>query len=246
MNYNPFSLEGKKILVTGASSGIGSAIAIECSKLGATVILLGRNIERLSNIFKKLEGQNHEMFSVDLTNSQEVIKIIEALPELNGVVHAAGINQKMPLKFLNEEIVNDIFNTNVFSSLYLTKYLFKKKKLLKESSIVFISSISSHYASIGNIVYMASKGAVTSMSRGIALELSRQQIRVNTIEPGMILTNLIKDYSEETILEDLKNYPLGRYGNTLDVAYGAIYLLSDAAQWITGTSITVDGGVTLR
>ena len=246
MNYNPFSLEGKKILVTGASSGIGSAIAIECSKLGATVFLLGRNIERLSTTFEKLEGVHHEMFSVDLTNSQEVNTITEILPEINGVVHAAGINQKMPLKFLNEEMVHDIFNTNVFSSLYFTKHLIKKKKLLKESSIVFISSISSHYASIGNITYMASKGAVKAMSRGLALELSRQLIRVNSIEPGMVLTNLTKDYTDEVINQDLKNYPLGRYGKPSEIAFAAIYLLSDASNWVTGTSITIDGGVTLR
>lgn len=246
MIYNPFNLKDKTILVTGASSGIGRTIAIECSKMGASLIVLGRNIERLTNVYDSLEGNNHKFYVVDLENIEQVQEMILTLPSVNGIVHAAGINQKMPLKYINSDKLQEIFNVNVYSSLFLTQNLLKKKKLLKSGSVVFISSISSTYASIGNIVYMASKGAVTSMSRGIALELSRQQIRVNTIEPGMILTNLIKDYSEETILEDLKNYPLGRYGNTLDVAYGAIYLLSDAAQWVTGTSITIDGSVTLR
>lgn len=246
MIHNPFTLQGKTILVTGASSGIGRVIAIECSKMGATIILVGRNEERLLNVYNSLEGNNNQFFVLDINNFEHVKEMISKLPSVNGIVHSAGINQKMPLKFINSEKLQEIFNVNVYSSLFLTQSLLKQKKLLKSSSVVFISSISSSYASIGNIVYMASKGAVTSMSRGIALELSRQQIRVNTIEPGMINTNLIKDYSEETILEDLKNYPLGRYGNPLDVAYGAIYLLSDASQWVTGTSLTIDGGVTLR
>lgn len=247
MSNNPFSIENKTILVTGASSGIGRVIAIECSRMGANVIITGRNEERLRETLDLLENQNHLSIPADLSEKSELDSLISQLPLLDGVVHCAGILRKLPLKFINEDAWKETMEINLFGPALLSQRLIKKGLIRVGSSVVFISSIAASTASLGNISYMASKGAVNSLARGMALELAPKRIRVNTIQPALIQTNL----SEKALsTEDLKNYlskfPLGRFGKPEEVAFGVIYLLSDAAQWVTGTSITIDGGVTLR
>ncbi len=247
MIYNPFSLGNKTILVTGASSGIGRVIAIECSKMGATLVITGRNESRLLETLSLLHNSNHISIVSDLSQKDSLDDLIEKLPVLDGVVHCAAILKKLPLKFINEKAWQETIETNLFAPALLSQRLVKKNKIKEASSIVFISSIAASVASFGNISYMASKGAINSLSRGMALELASKQIRVNTVQPALIQTSLTdKALSEEDLKNYLLKFPLGRFGKPEEVAYAVIYLLSDAAQWVTGTSITIDGGVTLR
>lgn len=247
MIHNPFTLQGKTILVTGASSGIGRVIAIECSKMGATLVITGRNESRLQETLTLLQNSGHFCVVSDLSQKDDLDNLVEQLPALDGVVHCAAILKKLPLKFINEKAWQETIETNLFAPALLSQRLVKKNKIKEASSIVFISSIASTVASFGNISYMASKGAINSLSRGMALELASKKIRVNTVQPALIQTNLTdKALSEEDLNNYLLKFPLGRFGKPEEVAYAVIYLLSDASQWVTGTSITIDGGVTLR
>lgn len=247
MNYNPFNLNNKTILITGASSGIGSVIAIECSKMGANVIITGRSEERLLKTFELLQGDNNEYVVADLSLKEGLDFLVNQIPTLDGVVHCAAILKKLPLKFINEKAWLETMETNLFAPALLSQRLVKKSKVNDGASIVFISSIAASVASFGNISYMASKGAINSLARGMALELATKKIRVNYIQPALIRTNLTdKAMSQEDLDNYVQRFPLGRFGKPEEVAYSAIFLLSDATKWITGTSITVDGGVTLR
>lgn len=245
-NYNPFSLANKTILVTGASSGIGKAIAIECSRMGANVIITGRDENRLMETFALLSGDGNQQVIADFSTTGGIKSLVEKLTSLNGVVHAAGIIKRIPLKFINEEALHELMQTNLYAPALLTQQLYKQKKIVDKASIVFISSIASSFCSTGNIMYMASKGALNSLCKGIAFELSRNGIRVNSILPGMIQTNLTKAITDQEIEEDIKRYPLGRYGKPDEIGYAAVYLLSDATEWMTGSLLTIDGGITLR
>ena len=245
MNYNPFSIEGKTILITGASSGIGRSTAIECSKLGATLIITGRDEIRLKETFSQLTGNNHNLIFADLSDDSEIEKLVISMPELDGIVHSAGFLKKLPFKFLTMDSLLETFQSNFFGPALLTQKLHKKKKLKNECSVVFISSIAANVASVGNSSYMASKGALHSLSRGMALELSDKKIRVNCIEPALVKTNLTSSMSVEDLDKYEKRFPLGRFGKPEEIAFASIYLLSDAAKWITGTSLRIDGGITL-
>lgn len=248
--YNPFQLTGKTILVTGASSGIGRTTAIECSKMGATLIISGRNIERLKETFDNLEGSDHQIIVADLSNDSGIQELVDQLPTIDGVVSNAGIPDSSVVQFYKESTIEHVFKTNTFSMMLLTKYLVKKKKLSRNSSIVYTSSIGNVYtAGISNGVYGASKCAIDGFMRTAALELAPKGIRCNSVNPGMVETPLISmngSISSEQYETDMKRYPLGRYGNPLDVAWAIIYLLSDASSWITGLALKIDGGVTLN
>ncbi len=246
--YNPFSLENKTILVTGASSGIGKATAIECSKMGASIVITGRNEERLNQTFEQLEGSNHKKIVCDLHSEENVKELSEQLPVLNGIVHAAGIVKTLPFQFISSIEMNTIFDVNFFAPVLLSQALVKAKKIAKESSIVFISSIDGPItAHIGNSMYAASKGAVTAMAKNMAVDLSAKKIRVNCILPGMTETPLIhtEDITQEQLDADMKLYPLKRYGKPEEIAYAAVYFLSDAGAWTTGANLIIDGGFTL-
>jgi len=246
--FNPYILNGKTILVTGASSGIGRSIAIECSKMGGNMIITGRDSERLNKTFGDLSGNSNRMVLYDLLNEESINDLVENLPVLDGIVHSAGINKLMLLKFIKDDLLDKIMETNFRSPTLLTSKLQKKKKIAKGASIVFISSISAVYATIAYSIYMASKAAINAFAKGIAIELAPLSIRVNSIQPGMIQTRLIENsiLGSEALKDDADNYPLGRYGKPEDVAYTAVYLLSDASKWVTGSILTVDGGITLR
>ena len=248
---NPFSLDGKCVLVTGASSGIGRSVAVACSTMGANVILSGRNENRLQESLSLLEGDGHLVLAGDLNSEETRKKIVDKMPVLNGVVHCAGISQIQTAKFLDQSSLEGIFQTNVFSPLMLNTLLLKKKKIQKNASIIFISSISGVYRSqVGEGGYGATKAALVGFMKSMALELSPQGIRVNTIHPGVVETPLLAvsvDTLGEEELETLKQkYPLKRFGKPEDIAYCAVYLLSDASSWITGSTILIDGGFTLK
>lgn len=244
---HPFSLQNKNILITGASSGIGRVIAIESAKLGAKVILTGRNTERLNDTFENLSGKGHKMIVADLNDGKQRDALIQDLPPLDGLVMNAGINKRQLTQYLKSENVELIVNTNLVSPLLLTKDLLKSKKIASEASVVFISSIAAFHSSIGDGVYSATKGAVASYAKVLALELAPRRIRVNTIQPGMVHTALTENgpLSDDDYKKDEQKYPLGRYGRPEDVAFAAIYLLSDASAWMTGTDIKIDGGISL-
>ena len=249
--YNPFSLEGKNILVTGASSGIGRGTAIECAKMGAKVVLSGRNEARLQETLSSLEGEGHVVLCGDLNSEETRKEIVDKIPSLNGVVHCAGISQIQMAKFMDQSSLEGIFKTNVFSPLMLNTLLLKKKKIEKNSSIIFISSISGVYRSqIGEGGYGATKAALTGYVKSLALELSAQGTRVNTIHPGVVETPLLEvsngTFGEEELDALRQKYPLKRFGKPEDIANCAVYLLSDASSWMTGSNILIDGGFTLK
>lgn len=248
-NYNPFSLLGKTILVTGASSGIGQSTAIECSKMGAKVVVTGRNEKRLEETYGKLEGEGHEKIVGDLSDQAFLQELVAGVPSLDGAVLCAGIATVKPLLFSTPEEFQSIFNVNFFAPVELLRLLAKKKKLAKGSSCVFIVSIGGNNVwSPGGAIYGTSKAALKSAVNYYAVELAPKKIRVNGICPGMVETPLIKSdaYSQEQVEADKALYPLGRYGNPEDIAYAAIYLLSNASSWITGSHFIIDGGATAR
>lgn len=248
VTYNPFSLEGKTILVTGASSGIGQETAIQCSRLGAKVIITARNKERLEETMSQMEGEGHKLVLAELTDQEDVNRLLEEIGSLNGLVLCAGKGMTLPFPFSTRDKYEEIFDVNFFAPVELLRLLVKKKKLEKDSSVVFVSSIGGIGSfSLGNGVYGASKAAINSTMKFCARELASKKIRVNTVNPGMVNTKLIQGgaISEEQHKLDMEKYPLKRYGEPEDIAYGIIYLLSNASSWVTGHSLIIDGGVTI-
>ena len=243
--FNPFSLEGKTILVTGASSGIGRGIAVTCSKMGANIVLGGINEARLNETLSEMEGDGHVLAVADLTKKEELEKMVDTLPKLDGIVHCAGIGQRILCKQLQESDVDNVMDMNFKAPVLLQTEILKKKKINKGASIVFIASIAAESPSVGNSIYSASKGAIISYANCLVVELAPRKIRVNCISPAMVWTDLIlKDgISEEELKEDEQKYPLKRYGNTDDIANLAVYMLSDASSWMTGSNVRITGGV---
>lgn len=244
--YNPYSLNGKTILVTGASSGIGRAVAIECSKIGATVIAVARNEERLKETVAMMEPGNGSYNVCDLTDSKSVDKLISEIPNVDGLVNNAGIGIVKPLKFINEADFTTLLKADTIAPVLLLQKLIKKKKINKGGSVVFTSSMAAlGGVTNGNSMYVACKGAISSFVLNAALELGPQNIRVNAVCPAMINTPLVHDgdsEKEDHFKEMEKQYPLKKFGEPEDVAWAMIYLLSDAARWVTGTNMVVDGG----
>ena len=244
-----FSLTVKTILITGASSGIGRAMAIACAEAGALLVISGRNKERLSETLLLLKGEGHAICVADLTNEDELAALVDFVPKLDGFVSNAGIANPLMLQFVEKQDVEQTLNTNAISVIHLTRLLLQEKKLKKDASVVFTSSINGNRcAYIGSTLYAASKSMLTGFMKATALELAPKGIRVNSIEPGMIETELLTDgnISQEELDRDKQKYPLKRYGKPEEVAWAAVYLLSDATRWMTGSSIVLDGGYTLQ
>lgn len=243
--FNPFTLEGKKILVTGASSGIGRGVAIVCSKMGATIVLNGRNQDRLKETLASLAVGQHIIAASDLNNRDFVSKMVCDLPILDGVVHCAGVGQRVLCKVATENDVDFVMNANFKGPALLQTELIKQKKIAKGASIVFVASIAPWSPSIGNAYYSASKGAISSYAKCLALELAPKKIRVNCISPAMVWTDLIlqEGIEEEQLKADEQKYPLKRYGTPEDIANLAIYMLSDASSWMSGSNVKISGGI---
>lgn len=242
--FNPFSLADKTILVTGASSGIGQAIAVSVSKMGAKVVINGRNTVKLENTLSQLSGENNSIIAADLTKQEEIATLAATVPQLDGIVHCAGIGHRMPAKMLTESDVDTVMKANFSGAVLLQAALLSQKKVKKDSSIVFIASKAADFPSPGNAIYSASKGALISYARCLALELAPRGIRVNCICPAMVWTDLIlqNEVTIDQLHESEKNYPLKRYGKPEDVANLAIYLLSDASSWMTNSCVDLTGG----
>lgn len=245
--YNPFSLEGKSILITGAAGGIGRAMAIECAKMGARLFLTDVVKEGLDATIDMLEGEGHEIIVADLTNDEQLDSLVSALPALDGMVSNAGITKPAPVKFIKKEDLQRIISINAMAPICLTQKLLKKKKFNDGGSLVFTVSIGGVYTTApGNAMYGASKGALQVFVKNVALEMA-PKLRCNSINPGMVNTGLVKGgiYSDEDKVRDLMTYPLRRYGEPRDIALAAVFLLSDASSWMTGHSLIIDGGKTL-
>lgn len=251
--FNPFSLNGKKILITGASSGIGRQCAISCSKMGAVVVLVGRDENRLHETMKQMEGKDHLICSADFTlleNIKPLIQnIVSKLGPLDGFIHSAGIEKTLPVKSLKPSDYEDIFKVNALSAFEIVRYLTNSKNLNQGGSIVLISSITSVIGRVGVSAYAASKGAIVSAVKTMALELAKRSVRINAVSPGTVLTPLMQNYlsqiSEEERQKRVEGFPLG-LGAPTDVANACVYLLSEASRWVTGQNIVIDGGYTVQ
>lgn len=251
--FNPFSLEGKTILITGASSGIGRQCAIDCSKMGAKVVLVARNQERLDETISLMEGEGHKAYSYDLSNLDGIQDFVSAAVAENGkfdgFVHAAGVEMTKPVKLITPEDYEEIFRVNTLSGFEFARQLTGIKHFNKMGGVIFIASITAVIARGGVAAYSASKGALISAARVMAVELAKRQIRVNCISPGTILTPLMQNYlstlSEEQYKARVDGFPLG-LGETTDISNAVVYLLSDASRWITGQNFIIDGGYTIQ
>ena len=251
--YNPYSLENKTILVTGASSGIGRVTAIECSKLGATIVISARNEERLKAVFDELDrsfNQGHQLIVADLSTDEGIEKLVEETPALDGVSSNAGISKGIvPVKFIKDDVLGEVLNVNLISHVKLARDLFKKKKIKKEASYVFTASIGGVKSfSVGNSMYGMSKSAINAFAKFCAVDFATRKIRCNAVCPGMIETPMTGgngSVTQEDYEKDKENYLVKRYGHPEEVALTTAFLLSDAASFITGTSIIVDGGASV-
>lgn len=252
--YNPFTLENKNIIVTGASSGIGQQVAITCSMMGAKVALIGRNKERLEETHRQLEGDGHLVVSYDLTDLEHqkelVSGIVAQMGVIDGLVNCAGISTTLPFKLMTPEKLEEFFKTNVYAAIELTRQVLNIKNVNKQgASVIFFASVMGCVGENAKSLYSLTKGALISGSRSLAIEYAPKKIRVNVISPGVIETPINKnqpylaDPERRKVTEAL--HPLG-IGATDDVANACIYLLSNASRWVTGQNIIVDGGFTIH
>lgn len=241
-----FSLCGKTILVTGASSGIGHQIALSCAAAGAQVIVSGRNEERLSAVLLYLRGSGHRAIPADLTDDASIEVLGVSVGKIDGVVHSAGVSHLAPMRMISRAHVESQLNANVIGPMLLTKQLLVRNSLREQGSILFISSISAHIGVHGVAAYSASKAALEGMTRSLAMEVARKKLRVNCLAPGLVETPMFEAAQRTTggLDETLAKYPLG-IGKPEDVANAAIFFLSQASRWITGTTLVLDGGHTV-
>jgi NAD(P)-dependent dehydrogenase (short-subunit alcohol dehydrogenase family) len=245
-----FALEGKTVLVTGASSGIGRQIAIHVAALGGKVVITGRDEQRLSETLSQLHGQGHISLKADLTVTDEIASLSRQVPALDGVVHSAGILSPYPAKFIGEHDIESAFNVNYKAPVLLMTALFKNKKINKNASIVFISSFSSHYPYATGALYTGSKAALENYAKVLAVENAGSGLRSNSILPSLVKTDMYEKTKEALsktpeAVKKYENFYLRGIGETEDVANIVTFLLSNASKWITGQSFVVDGGYLL-
>ena len=245
-----FLLTDKTILITGASSGIGKAAAILASQMGAHVIIHGRDLEKLQHTFSQLKPSNkHQVIQADLSKTDELLGFVKKCPSLDGVVHCAGIVKPVPAKFIQPKHIEEMFSINFNAVVLINSYLLQQKKINNEASIVLISTISTQHSYFGGALYISSKGALEAYSRSLGLEVVSKKIRVNTLSPAMVRTEIYENTLKSTLNEEharkyASTYPLG-IGEPTDIANSIVFLLSNASKWITGTVIKMDGGLTL-
>ena len=249
MEYCPYSIEGKTILITGGAGGIGSEVARVCSKLGARVVLTDIREDALMGALaslEKVDAGEHLAITSDLTNSDELNNLVDRIPEVDGFVCNAGVMKLILAQFITEEELTRIQKINLNAPILLTKTLLKKKKIRKGGSIVFTASAAGVYrVSIGNAIYATTKCGIDAYMRTVALEYGPKGIRCNSVNPGMVETALIGGFTEEQKQKEMQNYPLRRFAKPEDIALGIVFLLSDASSFITGTALKIDGGMTL-
>lgn len=243
---NPFSLDGKTILVTGASSGLGRQTAITASQMGAKVMVTGRDNTRLQETYDLLEGDGHKQFIADLTVQHDIDTLVASLPELNGVVFSTGISDLSPARFITAATIEKTFSISYTASVLLTAGLLAKKRFAKKDcSLVFISSISTRYPFVGGAMYISAKAAIEAYARVLALELAPKGIRVNCVAPAFVRTPMLDqtatNYSQQAVDMIEARQILG-LGDPDDVANTIVYYLSNASKWVSGTNLILGGG----
>ena len=256
MNFNPFSLENKVIIVTGASSGIGAQCAIDCSKMGAKVVLVARNEERLKQTLEQCEEPSrHMILPLDLSSSDglkvSIKDVVSKVGKINGVVNCAGMSSVTPLKLVTDELLDQFFRTNVYSAINLSKEVTRVANYDKERgcSIIFFASIMGLCGEKCKTMYSATKGALIAAARSMACELAKNKIRVNVVSPGAIETPInakLPHMADPELRKELEDKHLLGLGECSDISNACIYLLSDAAKWVTGQNFVIDGGYTCK
>ncbi|WPB57767.1 SDR family NAD(P)-dependent oxidoreductase [Xylophilus sp. GOD-11R] len=249
---NPFTLEGKRVLVTGASSGIGQAIALGVASMGAEVLALGRDAARLDETLERLRAASpaaHAVCQADLTQPEGVTAAAAAVTApLDGVVHAAGISRLSPFRQMTLAHLREVQSINVEGPLLLTQAILRRNLVAAGGSILFISSIAAHIGVPGVGAYSASKAALIAATRCLAMEVAKRKIRANCLSPSLVVTPLfelaMQTAGEDSMARQEANHPLG-FGRPEDVANAAVFFLSDASRWITGTTLVMDGGLTV-
>ncbi len=238
---DPFRLAGKRVLVTGASSGIGRQAAIAASRAGAAIVATGRDPERLAETMSMLESREGNIATTgDLAVDGDLTKIAEAAGTVDGVVHAAGITGPIPVRVVTRPFIQDRFDANYFGPLLLTQRILARNRMRANGSIVFIASISAHTGTRGMSVYSSTKASLVVTAKCLALEVAKHGIRVNCLSPGLVRTPLFKPDEQEWLDNEEKRYPLG-LGTPEDVANAALFLLAPASRWMTGQTIIMDG-----
>lgn len=247
--FNPYSLEGKTVLVTGAAGGIGSEVAKVCANSGAKVVLTDIREDALQDVLASLPEVScgsHLAIKADLTDAQDLNSLVDTCPVLDGFVCNAGVMKLVLTQFITEDELNRIQRINLNAPILLTRTLLKKKKINKGGSIVFTASAAGVFrVSIGNAIYATTKCGIDAFMRTVALEFGPKGIRCNSVNPGMVETALIDGFTEEEKAKEIQNYPLRRFAKPIDIAWGVVYLLSDASSFVTGTALKIDGGMTL-
>jgi NAD(P)-dependent dehydrogenase (short-subunit alcohol dehydrogenase family) len=243
-------LKDKNIVITGASSGIGRQIALEAAREGANVILIARNSDRLEETRSLAGGNKHLIYSFDITDFDKIDGLIDEIVTktglISGFVHSAGIESTIPFRNMKGVTYEEMMRVNVISGLEFARSIARKKSVNPEGAgFVFIGSVMGDLGKEGKVGYCATKGALTSSVKAMALELSNKKIRCNSIQPGIVQTEMVKHLFEtlpESSVADIsKQHPLG-LGAPEDVANLAIFLLSEKSRWITGSEIIIDGG----
>ncbi len=246
---NPFRLEGKRVLVTGAGSGIGRAISVMASNMGANLVLVDIRQDLMDETLLLLKGEGHTSIQADLSDMEQIKFIVEKVEPLNGLVNNAGIPTTKPLQFITEDEFDRIITLNTKAPVFLTNLLYKKKKLAKGASLVFTSSLAGLYTfTPANGLYSMSKSALTSYMKSCAVEYAPRGIRSNCVCPAMVNTHLKSSlgFSEEEYQKDVQKYLLKRYAEPEEIASAVVFLLSDGASYITGHTLLVDGGRSLK
>lgn len=241
------SLKGKHIMITGASSGIGQATAILCDSLGATVTITGRNESALKETAKELKNSS-KIVVADLTSQEQLTALVNKSGAVDGLVNCAGIVKPLPIKYIKQKNISEMFDANFSSSVLLCSELSNQKKINENASVIFISSVSAQHPYIGGSLYSASKAALEAFCRSFAIENAGKKIRANVVSPALVKTKIFTETelatSEEEMQKYESQYPLG-FGEPVDVANCIAFLLSPASKWITGTTINMDGGLLL-
>lgn len=246
--YNPFSIEGKVFLVTGAASGMGKATALTCAKMGAAVLIADYNYEGLQSTLNEMGDLKHSAYRIDLSDDSTWQPMLDNMPALDGIALCAGIANMNPFTFISREELDKVFSVNFSGPVLLVKSILQAKKLSKGASVVFVSSVDGpKVVHAGNSIYSASKSALVGVARNMAIDLAGKKIRVNCVLPGTTDTPLIRtsNVTEEQLAETAKQFPLKRFGSPQDMANAIIFLLSDGSSFITGTELIVDGGYSI-
>jgi NAD(P)-dependent dehydrogenase (short-subunit alcohol dehydrogenase family) len=252
---HPFNLTGKNIIITGASSGIGRQTAVTCSQMGARVVLIARNTDRLNETLALMQSpENHLVYSFDLADlagiEAAIKQAVEKVGKLHGLVNAAGISTTLPLKLISNDKLDEFFKTNVYSAIQMSRLFTKQANVSNEGgSIVLFSSVMGIVGETGKTLYSLTKGALISAAKSMALEFASKKIRFNAVSPGVVVTPMsqkaVYSQDEESLNRITALHPLG-LGMPEDVANACVYLLSDASRWVTGSNLVIDGGYTAR